>query len=50
MYEQNALIATGDARHIERWKQAVALGDGGAEAVGKVHDPVITRISGQGRS
>ena len=45
MFEQNALVATWDPVHIQRWKDAVALGDSGAVAVQKVPDPVIKKIS-----
>ena len=45
MFEQNALVATWNPVHMQRWEDAVALGDRGATAVSQVHDAVITRVS-----
>ena len=45
MYEQNALVATQDPVHMQRWEDAVKIGDAGAAAVQKVPDPVIKKIS-----
>ena len=45
MFEQNALVATWNPVHMQRWEEAVTLGDRGATAVSNVHDSVITRVS-----
>ncbi len=45
MFEQDALVATWNPVHMQRWEAAVALGDHGAAAVSKVHDHVIATVS-----
>src|SRR4051812_15309351 len=45
MAAQALYVATGKPRYKTEWEQGVALSDGGAKAVGALHDATVSRIA-----